>query len=116
MKRLRKDEKAFLDTHFVHDWANVYVVGTTVFHNGPEPTREKINLLSSAKYAILAKDRRRIRVDGKILGPVEFLTAGDHEVVIDGEGQKVQLKYFTAVKIPPPPQRKIFNLFPSYSD
>lgn len=116
MNHLRKDEQAFLDTHFVLDWANVYVVGTSVFHRGPETTIETINLLSSAKYAILAEDRHRIRIDGKILGSVEFLTAGDHKVIIDGESQKLQLKYFPALRIPPPPPQEKFQLFPSYSD
>jgi hypothetical protein len=116
VKRLRKDERAFLDTHFILDWANVYVVGTTVSHKGPEPTKEKINLLSSSKYAILAKDRQKIRIDRKIPGSVEFLTAGIHDVVIIGENQKLQLKYYPAVIIPPPPPQKKINLFPSYSD
>jgi len=116
MKHLRKDERVFIDSHFVLDWANVYVVGTTIFHDGPNPTKKTINLLSSSEYAILATDRQKIRIDGNIPGPVEFLTAGDHEVVIDGEGQKLQLKYFPAVKILPPPPQKRFNLFPLYSD
>jgi hypothetical protein len=116
MKHLRKDERVFIDSHFVLDWANVYVVGTTIFQDGPNPTKKTINLLSSSEYAILATDRQKIRIDGNIPGPVEFLTAGDHEVVIDGEGQKLQLKYFPAVKILPPPPQKRFNLFPSYSD
>ena len=116
MKRLREDERVFLASHFVLDWANVYVVGAIVFHKGPTSTIETINLLSSAKYAVLAKDRQKIRVDGKILGSVEFLTAGDHKVVIDGASQKLQLKYFPSVNNPPPPPRKMFNLFPSYFD
>jgi hypothetical protein len=116
MKHLQKDERVFIDSHFVLDWANVYVVGTTILHDGPNPTKKTINLLSSSEYAIWATDRQKIRIDGNIPGPVEFLTAGDHEVVIDGESQKLQLKYFPAVKILPPPPQKRFNLFPSYSD
>jgi hypothetical protein len=116
MNRLRDDEKVFLDTHFVPDWANVNVVGATVFHKGPTDTRKTINLLSSSEYGILAKDRHRVRVDGKIIGPVEYLTSGDHEIIVEGESQMVQLKYFPAVKILPPPPKKKFQLFPSYSD
>jgi hypothetical protein len=116
MNRLRKDERAFLYTHFVLDWANVYVVGTTIFHKGTTITRKTINLLSSSEYAILARDRQRVRLDGKIPGPVAFLKAGNHEVTIEGESQKLQLKYFPAVKIPPPAPQKQFRLFPSYSD
>ena len=116
MNRLRDSEKAFLNAHFIQDWANIYVVGADILHKGPETTRKRINLLSTAKYAVLARNREKIHIDGKIAKPVELLTAGDHEVVIAGESQKIQLKYFPAVKIPSPPQRNIFQLFPSYSD
>ena len=92
------------------------MVGKIVSHKGPEPTREKIDLLSSAKYAILAKDRKKIRLDGKIPSPFELLVAGNHEIEIVGENQRVELKYYPAVaNLPPPPQNKI-NLFPTYSD
>jgi hypothetical protein len=116
MNRLRKDERVFIDTHFVLDWANVYVVGTTIFHKGTTITRKTINLLSSCEYAVLVKDRQRIRIDGEIPGSVAFLTAGNHGITIEGESQKIQLKYFPAVKIPPPALQKQFRLFPSYSD
>jgi hypothetical protein len=114
MVHLRKDEQDFLNTHFVSDWANVYVVGTTISHRGPETTKKTINLLSSAKYAIVADDRDRIRLDGEVPGAVEFLTAGNHEVIVNGESQKLLLKYLPAVKIPPPPPHEKFILFPSY--
>ena len=116
MNRLRDSEKAFLNAHFIQDWANIYVVGADILHKGPETTRKRINLLSTAKYAVLARNREKIHIDGKIAKPVELLTAGDHEVVIAGESQKIQLKYFPAVIIHSPPQRNIFQLFPSYSD
>ena len=113
---LRDDERDFISAHFVPDWANICVVGATATHTGPEPTFETINLLSSAQYAVIAKDRQRICIDGKVLGPVEFLSAGDHEVVIDGDDQELQLKYFPAVNTPPPPPQERSDLFPSYSE
>jgi len=112
---LTKEEKEFVLDHFISDWANVFVVGKNIRHEGPGRTEEKVNLLSSAEYAVSAEYRQKIRIDGHIPDSVTFLSAGDHEVIVDGQNQDIRLIYLPAAKEPLAPE-KPFSLFPSYED
>jgi hypothetical protein len=114
-KLLSRDEQVFLNNHFLWDWANVFVVGVSILHDGSGVTEKKFNLLASCEYGVLAEDRGDIEIDGNIPGRWIYLTAGEHEIIIKGERQTVQLKYLPALK-KPLPLMKPFELFPSYQD
>lgn len=113
LNRLQKNEIQFLENHFVHDWANIHVVGKKITHIGPKKTKLIINLLASTRYAIVSELRKNITLNGNIPKPVMFLPAGNHEIVIKGKSQDILLKYSPAVSKSLPAQIP-FNLFPSY--
>jgi lipoprotein signal peptidase len=115
MRRLTKEEKEFVLDNFISDWANVFIVGKKIRHEGPGRTKKTVNLLSSAEYVVFAEYRHKIRIDGHIPDSVIFLSAGDHEVIVDGQNQDIRLIYLPAVKKPLAPE-KPFSLFPSYED
>lgn len=109
-------ERRFLDRHFVQDWANVFVVGAALeAFGGADPPRE-IDLLAAAEYALIAADLRRVSIDGRPARPFERLAAGGHTLSVAGEPQRVVLLLASAARLPTPPRRDPFPLFPSYSD
>jgi hypothetical protein len=116
LESLPENEKEFLSANFIWDWANVFVVGSIVKHDGQGETIKTINLLSSAEYAVLAANRNNILIDRRIPGNSIFLTSGDHDVSIHGEKQQLVLKYFPAVRNSIPFQKPFNKLFPSYSE
>jgi hypothetical protein len=115
MDRLNEDDKQFLSSSFVHDWANVYVAGATISHRALGLTEKRVNLIASATYAVLAADRSKVRIDGRVPNASIYLDAGMHEVTIVGESQELVLKYQPAADNELPPEEP-FPLFPSYSE
>ena len=116
LRSLTPHEKEFIGSHFVHDWANLGVVGAAVIHEGPEPTETEVDLLASTRYAVLAEDLDRISLAGQPVQPVMVLEAGVHSVRIVGAPQRVRFRYAPSMEIPSPPPRPPLLVFPSYSD
>jgi len=115
LRSLAAHEKEFIGSHFVHDWANLGVVGAVAVHAGPEPTETEIDLLASARYVVEADDLERISVDDRPVQPVVDLEAGTHRVRIEGPARRVVFRFAPSVEIPPPTPLPPFPLFPSYS-
>jgi len=114
LDRLEPAERAFIDKYYIQDWANIHVLGANAQHPGGEPGRHRIHILASHPYAVLARDRSKLRLDGKVPKGIEVLSAGEHELVIEGEPQDVTIKYLPSVKIAPPRPVPAGNLFPGY--
>lgn len=113
---LDKVEKDYLSTHFVQDWSNVWVAGTSIAHQGPGRSDHTIHVGAATQYAVLLEKDARITIDNRPATPRVHLDVGMHSVSIEGESQTVLLKYARAVDKPPPPPKASQHLYPSYSD
>jgi hypothetical protein len=112
---LAPEELEFLRSRFVPDWANVWVAGAAIRHPGGGAT-VSVELVADAPYAVIARDPASLRIDGELARPVVQLAAGRHRLTVAGPQQDVILKYLPAATTPPPPERAVMSLFPSYSD
>jgi hypothetical protein len=112
---LDREERAFVQSHFVGDWANVLVVGTLVEHEGPGPTERRVDLLATARYEVLARDLDRVTLDGRPAERRVELSAGPHLLRVEGPPQPVMLRYSPSSRIPRPPEAGPYSLYPSYS-
>ncbi|MCP4678784.1 MAG: glycosyltransferase family 39 protein [Deltaproteobacteria bacterium] len=115
IKRLSSKERRFVDSRFVKDWDIVYAVGSSVSHKGKTPTAKNVELLATTDYAIIANDRKNVRIDGKTPAEIERLSAGYHRIVVEGKAQKVVIKYARAHKTPRPRTINKSRFFPSYA-
>jgi len=113
---LRRDEHEFLQRHFVHHWGNIWVVGVPAQRTGGETPARRVEVLSSAEYAVLAADLSRVRIDGRSVRAVESLAAGSHTLEVVGEPQDVRLVLAAAATPPRRTAHGPIHLFPSYSE
>ncbi len=116
IRSLSPRERDYLNSHFLPEWANIWVVGTAVHHQGEGPTKVDIDLLTTAEYAVEARDLSSVRLDGRPVRRRERLSAGRHEVLVEGPRQNIVVRLARAVEHPPPPRVKPFSLYPSYRD
>lgn len=114
LPNLRREELEFIGRHFVHDWANIWVVGAEVEAGGEKP-HVAVNLLSTTDYAVTAPDVERVRIDGYPITVPLNLAAGEHVVTVLGEPQRVTLQLARSVELPFGPPRAPYPLFLSYS-
>jgi hypothetical protein len=114
--RLLPDERAFVDRHFVHDWAAVHVVGARAVHPGGPPTSHVLDLLATADYCLRAPDLSGLRLDGRPPRALERLTAGEHSLVVQGPPREIVFMLAAACAVPPPPPLDVEKLYPSYRD
>jgi hypothetical protein len=113
---LSADEKAYLATHFVQDWSNVWVAGARIVHPGPEKSEHTIHLAATTEYTVLVERPTPVTIDGRRVGAKVQLSVGMHTVSVEGEAQQVVLKYARAVDTPTLAPTSARNLYPSYSD
>lgn len=112
---LRRDEREFLERHFVNEWANIWVVGASTVAGGEQPD-STVDLLASATYVVEAEAPANVRLDGRpIAGRLE-LAAGEHVVSVAGAPQKVTVRLAAAADLPRRPDRPPFHLFLGYSE
>jgi hypothetical protein len=101
MKQLFPLEQAFITRYFVHDWANVFVVGTKIEFEAPDDQEVEVDLLATADYAILSPDNLPVLIDGRQAQDIERLEAGKHRVAMPGHAGTVTIKLARAIKSPP---------------
>jgi hypothetical protein len=111
LPNLRRDELEFLKSHFVNEWANIWVVGAATIAGGEKPD-STVDLLASATYVVEAEAPADVRLDGKpILGRID-LAAGEHVISVTGAPRAaVKLAAAAGFRRPDRPR----SAFPGYS-
>jgi hypothetical protein len=115
LSALQRDEQQFVRSRFVHDWANIWVVGASTTAGGDNP-EARIELLTSTTYILEAQAPDNVRLDGNPVAGRLNLSAGEHVVSVSGTPQAVTVKLAASADHPPPPARPPSSLFLAYSE
>ena len=110
------DEKKYISENFIHDWANIWVVGKQIAFS-PGVNEKRINLLATTQYAIVCDDISKVFVDGKPGKQYMYLGSGHHLIQVEDPVNKITLVLASAYtqKKPNFLDRR-YNLFPSYGE
>lgn len=110
----RPEETYFFNKHFVQDWANVYVVGQVIKHQGGQATHS-LDILSDTDYALIKDEGVEVLLDGTPLGTAVFLRQGQYQLTVTGPAGEIVFKYKKAHENPPePPEKRPLNFLTDY--
>ncbi|MDA3918907.1 MAG: glycosyltransferase family 39 protein [Deltaproteobacteria bacterium] len=108
------DEREYISENFIHDWANIWVVGKQITFSR-KVTKKSINLLTNTQYAVLCGDISKVFIDGSSAKKIMKLQSGYHLIQVEYPVNKVTIILASAYtqKKPDFPDRH-YKLFPSY--
>jgi hypothetical protein len=106
-RRLPSDVLAFLQSHYVSAGSlagdEILVAGKVLHGADLNANRATISLVASAEYAVVPRGGTpRVYIDGRLYQAPQFLSQGNHEIVVKGDFQEIAVVYSRVLAVPLP--------------